>query len=140
MYIRLADFAANHAEIRHIRFAVFVDEQKVPEDIEIDDRDPICIHLLALSDDDKPIGTGRIDLRASGKIGRVAVIASERRRGVGAALMEHFHGIAKEQRLTKVWCNAQVIAVPFYARLGYRATGDRFDEAGIEHVRMEKDV
>ena len=139
MYIRTADFAADYAEIRRIRFAVFVDEQEVPEEIELDERDPFCTHLLAF-DDEQPIGTGRIDLEASGKIGRVAVIASERGRGVGTALMEHFHRLAKEHRLDKVWCNAQLVAVPFYRRLGYSVTGSRFYEAGIEHTRMERDV
>lgn len=140
MRIRVADFVADRAAIRRIRFAVFVDEQQVPEDLELDDRDPLCIHLLVLSDDDEPVGTGRIDLDASGKIGRVAVVATERRRGVGTALMERFHGIAKQHGLDAVWCNAQVAAVPFYRQLGYRVASDRFDEAGIEHVRMERNL
>jgi predicted GNAT family N-acyltransferase len=137
--VRIADFTGDHAEIRGIRFAVFVDEQRVPESIEIDARDPHCIHLLAC-DDGEPVGTGRIDLAMSGKVGRVAVVASRRGQGVGTALMEYAHCIAKNNALDKVWCNAQISAVPFYERLGYRITSSEpFDEAGIEHVRMERE-
>ncbi len=137
--VRIADFATDHTEIYGIRFAVFVDEQSVPEDIEVDDRDPHCIHLLAC-DDGEAIGTGRIDLAKSGKVGRVAVVASRRGQGVGTALMEYAHGVAKDNALDKVWCNAQVSALPFYESLGYRITGEPFYEANIEHVRMERSL
>ena len=135
--VRIADFVADHAEIRAIRFTVFVDEQQVPESIEIDDRDPHCVHLLAV-DDGEPVGTGRIDLALSGKVGRVAVVASRRGQGVGTALMKYAHCIAKDNPLDKVWCNAQVSVRPFYERLGYRVTSEPFYEANIEHVRMER--
>ena len=135
--VRIADFTADHTEICAIRYAVFVDEQKVPESIEIDDRDPHCVHVLAFNDGE-PIGTGRIDLAKSGKVGRVAVVASRREEGVGTALMEYVHGVATDNALKKVWCNAQISAVSFYERLGYRVTSEPFDEAGIEHVRMER--
>ena len=135
--VRTADFAADHAEICGIRFAVFVDEQSVPESIEIDGRDPHRIHLLAV-DDGEPVGTGRIDLAESGKVGRVAVVASRRGQGIGTALMEYAHCITKDNDLDRVWCNAQVTVVPFYESLGYRITSEPFYEADIEHVRMER--
>ncbi|WP_428096680.1 GNAT family N-acetyltransferase [Candidatus Rariloculus sp.] len=135
--MRRADFDADYAAIRSVRFDVFVDEQHVPASIEMDDRDPFCIHVLAF-DDAAAVGTGRIDLEASGKIGRLAVLSSMRGQGVGIALMEFLHAIAKDNALDSVWCNAQGVAVPFYDRLGYRVTGDPFDEADIEHVRMER--
>ncbi len=135
--VRIADFTADHDELCSIRFAVFVDEQKVPQSLELDDRDPHCIHLLA-HDDGEPVGTGRIDLALAGKVGRVAVVASRRGQGVGKALMEYAHGIARDNALDKVWCNAQVSAVPFYENLGYRITSaEPFDEADIPHLRME---
>jgi predicted GNAT family N-acyltransferase len=130
----------DHAAIRRVRFDVFVDEQNVPADIELDDRDPVCVHLLALDAREQPIGTGRIDLGAGGKIGRVAVLRDARGAGVGTALMERLHELARAHGLARVWCNAQVSAQPFYEQLGYRAIGERFDEAGIEHVRMERDL
>jgi predicted GNAT family N-acyltransferase len=137
LVVRIADFGADQADIRAIRFAVFVDEQRVPAEMEIDDSDARCVHLLA-SDDDAPVGTGRIDLAEGGKVGRVAVVASRRGQGVGTAMMSFVHCVARENSLNNVWCNAQVSAVPFYERLGYRITSaEPFDEAGIPHVRME---
>ena len=137
LVVRIADFDADQTEIRAIRFAVFVDEQQVPAEMEIDASDACCIHLLAL-DNDVPVGTGRIDIAESGKVGRVAVVASRRGQGVGTALMSLAHCVARESALDSVWCNAQVSAVPFYEYLGYRITSaDPFDEAGIPHVRME---
>lgn len=135
--IRSADYEADHAAIRSIRFAVFVDEQRVPRDMEMDDRDPFCIHVLAV-EDETPVGTGRIDIAASGQVGRLAVLAPMRGRGLGTALMKRLHAIATENALESVWCNAQVVAVPFYERLGYRVTSGPFYEADIEHVRMER--
>src|SRR5262245_32316982 len=136
VHVRIADFSLDHADIRRVRFAVFVEEQRVSADIEIDDRDPRCMHVLASVGAD-PVGTGRIDLDHDGKIGRVAVLASHRRAGIGAALMAQLHDVAQRQGLATVWCNAQTSAVSFYQRLGYRVTSAPFWEAGIEHVRME---
>jgi predicted GNAT family N-acyltransferase len=133
--IREADFRTEEATIRAIRFNVFVDEQNVPAGIEMDDRDPHCIHLLALLNEE-PIGTARIDIEKSGKIGRLAVLASYRRRGVGRELMERCHVIAHAHGLDEVWCNAQFVAVPFYEGLGYSVTGGEFEEAGITHLKM----
>lgn len=133
--IRQVDYREQATEIRAVRFAVFVDEQDVPPDIEMDDRDPLCVHLLACINE-RPIGTARIDLAYAGKIGRLAVLADYRRHGIGLALMQRCHDIAKVHRLSSVWCNAQVTAVPFYKAIGYSVTGSPFEEAGIEHVKM----
>lgn len=138
MRVRKADFADDYAVLRAIRFAVFVDEQSVPEEIELDERDPVCVHVLALGDDETPLGTARIDLEQGGKVGRLAVLAPHRRAGVGIALMQALHAIAGEQALERVWCNAQTSAVRFYEQLGYEIESAPFFEAGIEHVRMAK--
>jgi predicted GNAT family N-acyltransferase len=139
MLVRIADFDADNAAIRRVRFAVFVDEQRVPPEIEIDARDRDCVHVLAFAAE-AAVGTGRIDLAQNGKIGRVAVIADRRGRGVGTALMQRLHAIARAHSLAPVWCHAQLAAVPFYERLGYRAAGEVFEEAGIAHVRMDCDL
>lgn len=132
-----ADFDADYDEIRRIRFQVFVDEQRVPEDIEMDERDAHCLHVLAQLDG-SVVGTGRVDLELGGKIGRVAVAAGVRKRGVGTAIMQALHATVEAHGRDSVWCSAQVAAVPFYERLGYRVTSPPFFEAGIEHVKMEK--
>lgn len=153
--VRTADFDADYAEIRRIRFIVFVDEQKVPAEVEMDDRDAGSIHVLAYAGGEA-VGTGRIDLTgsepvdgplddsqrgapaSSGRIGRVAVLPDARRRGVGSAIMQALHAVAAKRGADSVWCHAQVGAADFYLRLGYRVTSEPFLEAGIEHVGMEK--
>ncbi len=137
MQIRIADLDADFPAIKLVRETVFWLEQRIPKDLEFDDRDADCLHLLAI-DHDLPIGTARLDLALGGKIGRVAVLAGHRRRGVASALMQRLHEIANERGLRSVWCNAQRSAVPLYEHLGYIVTSAPFDEAGIEHVRMER--
>ena len=138
MKIIVADFERDYASIRGVRFAVFVDEQQIPRELEMDDRDIVCVHWLALDESGSAVGTVRLDLDAGGKVGRLAVLARERGRGVGRALMEHLHEHARDHGLARVWCHAQASAAPFYTRLGYRITSEPFEEAGIEHVGMER--
>ena len=140
MQISEVDFAREHADIRRVRFTVFVDEQKVPAELEMDDRDGGCLHWLARDAAGAAVGTVRLDVEKDGKVGRLAVLAEARRRGVGRALMEQLHTAARERGLAKVWCHAQTAAVPFYRRVGYRVISEPFDEAGIEHVTMERDL
>lgn len=139
IHVRVADYDADREAIAGVRFAVFVDEQQVPAEIELDDRDPVCVHLLAF-DDGVPVGTARIDVAASGRIGRLAVLRAHRRHGVGSALMDSLHDLAKARGLEHVWCHAQVGAIPFYEHLGYTVTGAQFVEAGIDHVTMEREL
>lgn len=136
MHVRTADFGADYADIRRLRVEVFVEEQGVPEELELDDRDAACTHVLAFDDAGVAVGTGRIDI--DGKIGRVAVIRAARRTGVGRAMMDLLHRVARERGLAEVWCHAQLSARRFYTRLGYSQLGDVFVEAGIEHVEMRK--
>lgn len=138
MQVRLADFDQDYDAIRAIRFAVFVEEQSVPEEIEMDNRDAVCVHVLAFDDRHAPIATARIDIDEGGKVGRLAVLPSYRRAGVGTAVMKALHSVALDRGLNSVWCNAQVSAVPFYRALGYRVTSqESFYEAGIAHLRMD---
>ena len=139
MRVRDADFAADFPSIHHVRSTVFIDEQRVPRELEFDDRDGVCRHVLAF-DGDAAVGTGRLDLDYGGKIGRVAIVATHRRSGVGRAIMERLHEIAREELQPRLWCHAQLTAVPFYEQLGYVRSGPVFVEAGIDHVRMEYDV
>jgi predicted GNAT family N-acyltransferase len=138
MKINVADFDRDYAAIRGVRFAVFVDEQQIPRELEMDDRDRVCVHWLAVDESGDAVGTVRLDVDAGGKVGRLAVLARERGRGVGRALMEVLQEHARAQGLARVWCHAQSSAAPFYTRLGYRISSEPFEEAGIEHVRMER--
>src|SRR5436190_18775623 len=97
----------------------------------MDDRDAACRHWLATDERGEPIGTVRLDLAARGKIGRLAVLARERGRGVGRALMERVHELARERGLKSGWCHAQLSAAPFYTRLVYRIVSQRVEVAGM---------
>jgi predicted GNAT family N-acyltransferase len=136
LQVRDADFAADFASIHRVRETVFIDEQRVPRELEFDDRDPLCRHVLVL-DGEVPVGTGRLDLGNDGKVGRVAVVAAHRRCGAGTLIMDRLHAIARAEKHPRLWCHAQLTAVPFYERLGYVRSGAVFEEAGIDHVRME---
>jgi predicted GNAT family N-acyltransferase len=121
--------------LSNIRYQVFVDEQKVPIEFEIDDDDPLAAHILCIVDG-QPVGTGRILLH--GHIGRLAVLQANRKQGYGNKILEHLELIAQENELTEVFLNAQVTAIPFYEKRGYMIISDVFDDAGIPHQTMRK--
>lgn len=131
--VRVAEWPADADMLAAIRRRVFVEEQGVPAELEWDGRDPECTHVLALVNRD-PVGTGR--LLPTGKIGRLAVLASSRRHGVGARMLRRLTELAHERGLREVYLHAQVTALPFYAAHGFVAEGSEFEEAGIAHRRM----
>ena len=119
-----------------IRIRVFVQEQRVPAEIELDTDDQRAIHFLAITSG-KAVGTARIVMKhGNAKIGRMAVLKSYRRKGVGARLLKHAVATAQKLRAGKIYLHAQVAAIDFYEGLGFRAVGKVFDEAGIPHRKM----
>jgi predicted GNAT family N-acyltransferase len=121
-------------ELATIRRRVFIAEQNVPLELEQDGLDPDCIHALAETDSGLAIGTGR--LMQDGRVGRMAVLAEWRQRGVGAALLRHLMDAAREYGMQSVHLHAQEHARSFYERHGYRVEGEPYVEAGIPHIRM----
>ena len=132
--IRLGDWATLGQDATAIRFEVFVDEQKVPAEIELDDMDAVCLHAVAYDEAGKAIGTGR--LLPDGHIGRMAVRQPGRGTGVGGAILTLLMDKARERGDAAVVLNAQTVAAPFYARHGFVQLGEVFEEAGIAHVEM----
>lgn len=123
-----------------VRHQVFVTEQAVPPALERDEFDDIAIHLIALRGD-AVIGTLRVVVSGgNAKIGRMAVLAAERKSGVGTRLMEHAAEVARTMGVKEVTLHAQLAAKAFYARLGYREEGEEFEEAGIAHVSMRRAI
>jgi predicted GNAT family N-acyltransferase/gamma-glutamylcyclotransferase (GGCT)/AIG2-like uncharacterized protein YtfP len=119
-----------------IRMRVFVKEQGVPSDIELDRDDQRAVHFLATVSD-KAIGTARIVMRRdSAKIGRMAVLKNYRRNGVGTKLLKRAVVTAKKLGAQKIYLHAQVAVIGFYERLDFRSVGRVFDEAGIPHRKM----
>lgn len=134
--IRLGTWDELKREAAPIRFTVFVEEQKVPAEIEIDAWDPQCLHALAIDGDGRTVGTGR--LLPDGHIGRMAVLKVARGSGAGTALLTTLMQAAREHGHREVVLSAQTHAVPFYARLGFATEGGVYDDAGIPHIDMRR--
>jgi predicted GNAT family N-acyltransferase len=132
--IRQADWRREPETLGRIRELVFVQEQRVPPELEWDDRDVGALHLLAETAAGQAIGTAR--LLAGGHIGRMAVLPQWRRRGVGSALLRELVRIAREREDCTPFLNAQTRAEDFYRRHGFVAEGAEFLDAGIPHRRM----
>jgi predicted GNAT family N-acyltransferase len=120
--------------LQRIRREVFIREQQVPESEEWDDDDAISVHALVRLNRE-PVGTGR--LNPAGKIGRIAVVAGLRGRGIGAMITRRLLEEARHRGIRQPYLHAQLQAVPFYEKLGFASEGEVFDEAGIPHVRMK---
>ena len=132
--VRLAGWSGDQSEIRRIRTLVFIEEQEIPEDEEFDDADPSAIHVLAHHGNVEAIGTARLlDYK---KIGRVAVMRNWRGRGIGKAMILFLMQVARANGAPSVELDAQVYAIPFYEKLGYRVKGEEFMDAGIPHRKM----
>ena len=135
--IELLDWERARGQAAPLRFAVFVEEQGVPFEIELDEYDPVSLHALAF-EGDKAIGTGR--LLPDGHIGRMAVLAAYRNKGVGAALLKELMQAAKRRGDREVVLSAQVDAMPFYRAHGFEPEGDEYMEAGIRHQAMKRSL
>jgi predicted GNAT family N-acyltransferase len=121
-----------------LRHEVFVVEQGVPEELEVDEDDTVAAHLAALSDGNV-IGTLRIVRHErTVKIGRMAVSVSLRKKGIGRELMDFAAATASRGGAEEILLGAQLTAREFYKRLGYVEEGAVFDDAGIPHVMMRK--
>lgn len=127
-------------DVYRVRREVFIDEQGVPEEVEVDDLEDQSVHFIAY-EDTTPVGAGRFRMaEKDAKAERVCVLRSHRKKGIGALLMSEMEKTAKEKGLMKVKLNAQVHAEAFYLGIGYKTVSDTFYDAGILHVSMEKDV
>lgn len=132
-----------------IRRDVFVDEQGVDEDIEWDEHDEpeaAATHFVAYDDGDV-VGAARFravsddaDESATGKVERVVVAANRRSEGWGRSVMDAVESHAREEGFDRLTLHAQTPVREFYERLGYDAYGEEFEEAGIPHVKMEKEL
>lgn len=122
-----------------IRDRVFVREQGIDPDLEMDDLDGICWHAVAYQDT-QPVGTARLIMkdRFVAKIGRVAVLPAARGRGVATSLMRMLEDYAHREGITRIEVDAQIAVQALYEKLDYTPEGDHFLDAGIIHIRMAK--
>ena len=129
----ICDYESNTEDICAIRYEVFVEEQNVPEELEIDGLDNEAKHVLAFVNE-VPVGTGRI--LSDGHIGRVAVLEKHRGLGIGKLIMKELVKCAQDMNLEKVWLSSQWHAHSFYLDLGFVCVGEIYEEAGINHIKM----
>jgi predicted GNAT family N-acyltransferase len=133
--IELMGWDEARAQASPIRFTVFVEEQRVPVEIEWDNQDEKSIHALAYEAGDA-VATGR--LLPDGHIGRMAVLKEWRGKGVGGAILKRLLAAARERGHTEIELFAQTHALEFYRRHGFVERGEIFQEAGIAHQAMRK--
>jgi predicted GNAT family N-acyltransferase len=149
--LRVALTPADRESCFAVRRDVFVGEQGVPEELEYDAYDADAVHVLAVAQDGTAIGAGRLltgEAAAAknggavgvGALGRLAVVKAARGLGVGAALVRGIEDAARERGLVGVDLHAQTHALGFYERLGYVAYGPEFDDAGMPHRAMRRDL
>ncbi len=124
-----------------LRRIVFIDEQNVPTEEEIDEYDKTAIHLLA-QDESGPLGTARIVIDGeTAKIGRVCVLATARGQRLGIGLIRKALQIACDlDGVKQAKLGAQVHAIGFYEALGFAVIGPVYLDAGIDHRDMVQPV
>jgi predicted GNAT family N-acyltransferase len=135
--IELMDWEKAQPLASPIRFEVFVREQRVPPEIELDAQDAVSLHAISFIEN-KAVATGR--LLPDGHIGRMAVLKAWRGRGVGGQMLARLVEAARQRGDRQVALSAQVHAVGFYRSHGFRPVGEVYQEAGIDHQAMVRDL
>jgi predicted GNAT family N-acyltransferase len=136
--IRSANWQDDGLLLRIIRETVFVKEQQVPVELEWDEFDSDCLHLLAIDTSGRPIGTARLLL--DGHIGRMAVLKEWRGKGVGSAMLRRILAETNDRHIRQAVLNAQTAAAGFYKKFGFQVVGEEFIDAGIPHVKMIREM
>ena len=142
--VKLVETEAELEGAINVRMRVFVVEQQIPPEEELDDADATATHAVAMQGG-QVVGTGRMllvegDDEGTCRIGRMAVDGEWRRHGVGGQILEFLEEQARQQGLTHCLLHAQEYVKAFYAGHGYVERGAVFMEAGILHVEMVKQL
>jgi predicted GNAT family N-acyltransferase len=132
--IQLVTWQTHAAPLKAVREEVFIKEQHVPVELEWDGMDETAQHLLALSIVGEPIGCAR--LTGGGNIGRMAVLKPWRGLGVGYALLTKAVSLYQQQGAERITLSAQMHAIPFYEKFGFKGCSEPYLDAGILHVDM----
>ena len=141
MIIKVPETKEEIRGLRESRALVFVCEQGVPRDLEIDELDGDAIHIIGCFNT-QVVATGRLvlDTAVTGRIGRMAVLAAYRRSGIGTLILRALEKQAVSRGLKTIILNAQFQVVDFYVSNGYVQSGYPFIEAGIKHIQMTKQL
>lgn len=140
MDIRFVSYDEGIDKVFYIRKVVFVEEQGVPFEEEIDEQDKQATHILVF-DEGVPVGTGRVfNDKEHWYIGRVAVLRECRGKGIGRLIMEKLTAFAKEHGAKRIFVHAQTNVMDFYRDLGFIEQGLEFMDAGIPHKEMYREL
>ncbi len=129
-----ADWATDQDQLIAVRRSVFIEEQKVAEELEIDGQDIISQHVKAVAPGGLVIATAR--LLPSNYIGRMCVLKNYRNQGIGGKMLAFFINYASQHNIESLHLNAQLTALGFYQKYGFIINSEVFIEADIEHVHM----
>ena len=132
--IQIVSWQTHARALSGLRETVFIQEQQVPISLEWDGLDETAQHLLALGDTGEPIGCAR--LLGDGSIGRMAVLKSWRRQGVGMALLSQAIACYRQLGIHQITLSAQMHAIKFYEKAGFTVCSEPYLDAGITHVDM----
>ena len=132
--VKAASWQKHSHELLSVRFSVFVHEQKVPIELEVDGYDPVSHHVIVYNSTGKPVATGR--LTPDGKLGRMCVLKEYRGKYLGHLLMIQLMNKAFSDGHRIVELSAQTHAIPFYQKYGFNTVGRVYDDAGIPHQNM----
>lgn len=140
MDIKIVESKEEREQAYHVRAAVFVEEQHVPPEEELDQYDAEAIHFIGYVGD-KPVAASRLRYAESyGKLERICVVASERGKSYGKMVMQQMEAEIRNNGFSKAKLNAQTHAKAFYERIGYKTISGEFIDAGIPHVTMIKEL
>ena len=139
--VQLAEWSQHGDALAKLRSDVFVEEQKVPAEVIMDELDAGGVHVVARDASGNVIGTGRLVLQKFvPRIGRMAVVKSLRSTGVGGQILQQLCNAAKQRGFGEVMVHSQTHASPFYFKHGFLSHGNEFFEAGIPHQEMRKHI
>lgn len=134
----IAKSEGHYEDALSVRRDVFIIEQQIAPEEEIDELEDTAVHFIAY-ESKIPVGAGRMRIiNQKGKAERICVLSTHRQKHVGQAVMAAIEDYARQHGLTSMVLNAQITAVPFYKKLNYRITSEEFMDAGIPHYEMQK--
>jgi len=124
-----------------VRLQVFVEEQGISEELELDDLDQEALHMV-VKDGERVIGTARVLFLTANqaKIERMAILKPFRRRGIGRGIISFLNEELRNKQVEQVVLHAQYAVVAFYKSCGFEESGLPFQEAGIKHIKMERQL
>jgi predicted GNAT family N-acyltransferase len=124
-----------------VRRQVFVREKGISEDLVFDGHDRETLHMV-VKDREKVIGSARVQFLTDNqaKLERMAILKHYRRKGIGKEMLLFLNTVWKDKQVQQVIIHAQLEVVPFYKLCGFDELGLPFQEAGIKHIKMRKQV